>query len=347
MGVKNRPIPVAKAKNTPSGGGARLDPAAVKAFIAFVKEALNPASLQLVLGVVLFAAIEGYAQAQGNKASAEEKSKATERAEETALKALNDAIRDGVISEAERTQLQDLLARDFDDAQFPNELRWLVAEIANAPVTDGPILLDQVRVKVAKWFAQNSQSASKAASAKSEGAQELAGGSGSAEAQIFKAIGAAATEFEQGGFGTQPALQREANLINPDSGSSGASFELTGVQFGNAVPGGSLLDIKQFSSFAQLLGPNAANQVLAEASDFNMAYLSPVGGLAGAGGGGGGGGAFSIASSGGGGGSFGGAVIDGYVENTLVFIDADGDYVWDTNEFWAITNSSEPSQMQH
>ena len=72
MGVKNRPVPVAKAKNTPSGGGARLDPAAVKAFIAFVKEALNPASLQLVLGVVLFAAIEGYAQAQGNKASAEE-----------------------------------------------------------------------------------------------------------------------------------------------------------------------------------------------------------------------------------------------------------------------------------
>ncbi len=80
---------------------------------------------------------------------------------------------------------------------------------------------------------------------------------------------------------------------------------------------------------------------IAEVDPEGSFYGSPLaGGSGGGGGGGGGGGVSSVASSGGGGGSIGGAVIDGYVENTLVFIDADGDYVWDTNEFWAITDSS-------
>ena len=137
--------------------------AALEAVLAVVRESLSPAALQLVLAVVLFAAIEGYAHAQERRSeegggngngdgNGEADGRLANQSEREALLALAEAQRDGVISTLEREQLQALLARDFADPQWPDELRWLVAEIANAPVTDGPSLLDQVRAKAANWF---------------------------------------------------------------------------------------------------------------------------------------------------------------------------------------------------
>jgi hypothetical protein len=324
-----------------------MDLAKINAFIALVRKSMDPAALQLVLAVVLFAAIQGYAEARESQ-SDEAGDKDQLNAERDALLAINEALKDGHISDAERAQLSALLGLDFNDPALPDALRWLVAEIANAPVTDGPGLLDQVRAKIANWLksAENTKNTKSTELAK-EG--DVKGPEGDAQSQIFKAISEAANEFERGGFETKPAYQ-QANFSGADFGAGDGSFELTGVQFGNALPGGNLLDIQQFTSFAELLGPNASQLAIAEASDpTNLAYYTPGGALGGLGAGGGGGGVSSVASSGAAsgassgassGGSFGGAVIDGYVENTLVFIDADGDYVWDTNEFWAITDSS-------
>jgi hypothetical protein len=124
------------AAGAPSGVAAtRLDLAKVKAFIALVRKSMDPAALQLVLGVVLFAAIQGYAQAQGKADAEANNSNDADQssADQDALVAINDAFRDGHITEAERLQLQALLGVDFSDAILPEELRWLVAQIANAP----------------------------------------------------------------------------------------------------------------------------------------------------------------------------------------------------------------------
>ena len=71
---------------------------------------MDPAALQLVLGVVLFAAIQGYAQAQGKADAESSNAKGVDQgsADRDALHSINEALRDGHISDAERDGLKRL-----------------------------------------------------------------------------------------------------------------------------------------------------------------------------------------------------------------------------------------------
>ena len=154
------------AASNPKPSAAKL-----KTLVQLLRQSLDPAAMQWVLGGVLAMAIDGYARAEQDlerQEQAQEHAQEQEKNNAQALLAAQespDADTQSLLADAKMGSPEDeqrdgipqaikvLVRGPQGHATVPLDVQILLAQVANAPVSDGLSLMEQMRIKLSmvKW----------------------------------------------------------------------------------------------------------------------------------------------------------------------------------------------------